>query len=741
MAQQKEVTLDDAFDLALTHMQQGNHRVAEIVFLDILKSIPDHYESHYYLSLARYHMGNLKAAIESIKTALTSDEPEAEWWCNYGIMLNESKEFKNAIKAYNKAIKIDKTYPNAYWNKSHTLWLDGQYEEAEKAARQGIAIDEKCPEAWLNLGTAVVKLGKLEEAASAWEKALELRPEFAFAWNNLGNVLRDMGRLEESEEKCRKALELNPSYVQAMNNLGNAVLDLGRIEEAESLYRKAISGQPDYAEAHNNLSICLINQHKYEESILHARYAISFRPDYADAMINLSLALRSIGQVDEAAKVIQKATLLRPDSAECHVDLADVLFMQDRYGDAEVELQKAKKLKPDSPRVYMKLSNVLERGNKIEEALEAIDMALEKSPEMPEAYLRKGNIYHISNNPEKAREFFSKAIEMRPNMIGALISLAEFYQSLGDLDASRQEVEKAKAIAPNFPALYHTLSKTKKFTADDPDFAKMIEIEKTVERFGLDQAAILNFALFSAYENIGDYKKAFEHLKKGNDYKRRIVPYERERQTDNFELLKNTYTPELLKAYEGKGYKSDIPVFIVGMPRSGTTLTEQIISSHPDVFGAGELTELGILDTELGPLTPENAEKKGRWYVDHVKKRDTSGKAKRITDKMPGNFASIGKIVSILPNAKIIHTRRNPIDTCLSCYKQNFARGQYWSYNLEELAAYYNSYLNLMAYWRSVLGDRFIEIDYEETVDNLEDQARMLIDYVGLPWNDRDMLE
>ena len=452
--------------------------------------------------------------------------------------------------------------------------------------------------------------------------------------------------------------------------------------------------------------------------------------------MNLSIAYRSVGNIEEAEQAIQKATVLKPDSAEMRIELADVLFMRDRYGDAEIELENAKELSSDSSQIYVRLSHVLERGNKIEEALEAVDKAVELNPEMPDAFMRKGSICHLANRPEEALEHFNKALEMKPDMAATLLSLAELNLTLGDKEKARECLEKVQKEHPDFPGLYLTLSKTKKFTEDDPDFQKMVELEKDVERYGIDQACLLNFALFSAYENIGDYKQAFEHLKKANDYKRKQVPYDVERQKANFELLHEGNTKEILKKYEGKGFKSDLPVFIVGMPRSGTTLTEQIISSHPDVFGAGELIEISMLDLEFGAITQKNAKQQGEWYIEKTKERDPSGTAKRITDKMPGNFANLGKILTILPDAKIIHCRRNPIDTCLSCYKQNFARGQYWSYDLEELADYYNMYLETMEYWRKHLGNRFIEVDYEETVNDTEKQARTLIDYVDLPWNE-----
>jgi hypothetical protein len=220
-----------------------------------------------------------------------------------------------------------------------------------------------------------------------------------------------------------------------------------------------------------------------------------------------------------------------------------------------------------------------------------------------------------------------------------------------------------------------------------------------------------------------------------NDFKRQGVPYDREAQEAMFAHIRETYTPEILKELEGKGFDSDLPVFIVGMPRSGTTLTEQIISSHPNVYGAGELIEFGTVSKKFGDVTPDNAAAMGEAYITALKTYDPSGNAKRITDKMPANFTHIGKILSILPQAKIIHCRRDPVDTCLSCFKQNFSRGQYWSYDLEDLAHHYDEYEKMMNYWRDVLGNQFLEIDYEDTVGDFENQARKLIDFVGLEWN------
>ena len=734
--EEKVVTLEEAMNLAVAHMRHDNYRVAEMVLSDILQAHPDHAYGHYLLGLARYFMGNLEGGLENIKQSVEYDEVEAEWLSNLGIILTELKRYEEAIPYFDKAIEKDPDYAESYWNKSHALWFAGQHAEAEEAARKCIALTDDIPEAWLNLGTALVSQGKRDEAIEAWEKALEVKPDFALAYNNIGNALRDEGKLEASAEKCRKALEIDPNYPEALNNLANALLDLGNLEESEEYYRKSATAKPDYVEAHNNLAISLFKQNRYEEAIQSARVALSYRPDYFEALLSLSAACRAMGQMDEAEKAIQQAVILKPESAEARIDLADLLFMKDRYGDAEIELTRARKLDPDTSRVYLKLAEVLERGNKIEEALEAADKAVELNPEMPDAYWKKGNICHIANRIPEAEEFFAKAAEMSPDSAALHMSLAELYITMGEMDKAREAGERVRELAPNSPSLYLILVRTKKFTEDDKDFKALVGLEQKNPHFGVEQLSSLNFALFTAYEQIGDSDKAFEHLIKANDYKRQFVPYDADQQSRNFKNIQELYQKDILKGFEGKGFESDLPVFILGMPRSGTTLTEQIISSHGDVYGAGELMQIALMELQYGVLTPDNAREQGEWYVNEIKELDLTGKAERVTDKMPGNFSNLGKILSILPNSKIIHTKRNPIDTCLSCYKQNFARGQYWSYNMKELGQYYNDYLDLMAYWRDVLGDKFIEINYEDTVSDLEKQARMLIDYVDLPWDD-----
>lgn len=736
MEARKEVPIEDAVKLGLRAYQENNTLVAAQVFRDILNASPGHYISLYFLGLCEYHNGNVESARDYLEKAIEVDATDAQLWSNLGAMHYKLGDNKKALELWNKSLELNPELPDAYGNKANALWEIGDAVEAEKYARRAVELCYEYPDAWLNLGNALVSQKRFDEAFEAWNEALKINPRYAAAFNNMGNALREQGKLKESEEHCRKALAYDPNYPHAHNNLANALRDQGHPVEAEKHYRKAIELQPSYAEAQNNLCVCLIDQGRYEEATLAARYAVSFKPDYADAYLNLCMAMRLLGKTHEAEHAAQKALKLKPDSAMAHIELADIRYMQDRYGDAEELIRQAQKLEPDSTRLNLKLAQVLERAQRVEEALEAVYKAVEENPEMAEAYLVQAQICHISNRLDEALAAAKKCAELSPETAVPYILLAEIWLTKGDLKKAEDYARKAQGINDMLPGIYSTLGKIKKYTKEDEDYKNLMKIARDHKKRGLSQSSTLNFALFDAYEDVGDYKKAFAHLMEGNKNRRDLVPYDRKLQEQMYANIKKQYTPEFIKSCEGKGFDSDLPVFILGMPRSGTTLTEQIISSHPDVYGAGELYDLPMVEREIGTTEPANAAEIGKAYVEAIRKRDKTGKMKRITDKMPGNYLRIGQIASVLPNARIIHCRRDPVDTCLSCFKQNFARGQYWSYDLEDLAHQYKLYLDLMEYWRGVLGDRFLEIQYEETVTDFENQARKLIDYIGLPWND-----
>ncbi len=732
-----EVTLEEALELAKGHHFEGNYLLAERTYRDILKVVPDHFPTIHFLGVLLYQTTVFDEALTYLQKSVEAQPEDKQCWNNLGATLMELKRYDEALEAYDKSLAIDPDFVDALNNKGLALWNSKNIKEAEKLITDSLKLNPDNPDARINLGIIYSTEKKYNEALEIWKSLSEQFPDVDKIWINWGNTLRDMGRFAESETKCRKALDLNPQNPEAHNNLANALRDRGKVEEALEHYKRATDLRPEYFEAHTNTAIALCDQNRFEEAAVAGRYAVAFNRDDPRANSALSLSLRNIGHYADARAASVRAIKADPDNADPYLDLAEVNFMADYLNDAEAALQEALKREPDSARSYKKLADLYERMNEYERGMEAIDRAIELASGMPIMWMRKAGILQMQNKMDEAFTAIDKAIELAPSWHVPYNIKAEMLITVNENDEAIELARKAISLNDKMPGPHATLiSLIDPKGEKDPDFQALLDLRENEKSWGFGGTTVLNYAISEAYEKMKEYDKAFEHLKKACDAKRQLIPYNPQGNAMLVESVKARFTPEFVDKMKDKGYKSDVPVFIVGMPRSGTTLTEQIISSHPDVYGAGELVEISKIRELLGGLQEDNAEEFGQQYVESVLARDPDGTAKRITDKMPGNYVNIGVITTILPDAKIIHCRRNPVDTCLSCYNQNFAQGQYWSYNLEELADEYNRYLDIMNHWRSVLSDRFIEIDYEDTVGSFEEQARRLIDYIGLDWND-----
>ncbi len=740
----EQVSLEDAREIAKSYHQKNNFTLAERTYIDILNAVPDDFKSLYFLSVLCYQQQKYEIGIDYAQQALKIDPDDADTLNVYGVLLSAMGEYKESVAHFEKAIKQKADFVDAYNNLSHSLWQLKEYEAAQTSAQKAVEINPNYADGYINLGAAFIAQQKNDEAMSAWEKAIELNPNHPSAHINLGNILRDQGRIQDAKKYCLSALKLMPDSPEANMNYANILRDLENLEEAEVFYRKAISIKPSYVDAHNNLSLLYLLQGKSEDAATSARFANAFDNKNTLALNNLSTALRAIGKLVEAETITRRSLYLKPDSLEAKLDLADILLLSDKLSEAETLFSDALKnfdvdSNIDKTRLFLKLSVILERANRLGEALDIADKAIESNPQMPDTYHRKAQIYFLNNQLDNALEMIQKGLDVNPNAAMLLGTKAEILQSQGLMEESLKTVRKALLLGDSFsnPTLYYTLSKVKKFVPNDPDIIDMEAYLKNNKFMDTTSKSTMHFNLFKAYQDIKDDDKAFDHLKSGNDQKSQIVLHDRDIETELFNKIKSVFSKKSLSIVKETGYPSEVPVFIVGMPRSGTTLTEQIIASHPDVFGAGELYYLSMLNEEYKHLNQDNNYDYGQSYVKYVQNiSEEAAKAKRITDKMPGNYMYLGQIVTALPNAKIIHCKRNPIDTCLSCYKQYFTLGHYWSYNLDDMAEHYKKYADLIDHWRNAIPDKFIEVSYEDTVNDLETQARRLIDYVGLEWND-----
>jgi tetratricopeptide (TPR) repeat protein len=430
-----------------------------------------------------------------------------------------------------------------------------------------------------------------------------------------------------------------------------------------------------------------------------------------DEALREHMALR----IDNAVALYQRALFLRPDSHDTHNNLGVALIAQGKADEAVRHCERALAINPNHVSAHTNLGIALTMQGKIDQATAQHQRALALNPAYAEAHVELGNILK--------------------------------YQ--GRFDEAAAEYAQAIAIRSDYAEAHFMRSEIKTFHRGDPD---MPALEALAARDDLPahRALIAHFTLHKAFEDCGDYPKAFEHLRKGSDLKRGLVQYHETRVSHFFHRLSEVFDRGIFDRLQGEGDPSSLPIFVVGMPRSGSTLIEQILASHPEVYGAGELR-----DFELAEHTVFRAGGQPIPYPDFVPTLDgaalrrmaqtylarlpalADGKI-RIVDKMPGNFMQVGLIRLVLPNARIIHSMRDPLDTCMSCYSKLFNLGQPFSYDLAELGRYYRLYAGTMAHWRSVLPPgSMLDVSYEDVVDDVEGQARRLIEYCGLPWDDR----
>ena len=549
--------------------------------------------------------------------------------------------------------------------------------------------------------------GLLAEAEQAARRAVALAPNFAPAWNNLGIVLQEMLKLDESRLALERALALEPNNAETLNNLANTLKRLGRAAEAKKRWSAALTLKSDYAEAYSNLA-------------------------------NLSI---DEGDYDGAEGMAQRAIALSPRLADAYVNLAAVMTVRHRYADALHVLDALLAFAPGHPRALAARALALKDLDRLDEALDAAKRAALAAPETPEPHNAVGQAFQAMGQFEPALSAYDRAAALPgPAQQDAIANRGMLFMEFGRKQEALKALEEAARAFPNSPGILFSQTDLKRFAAGDPLIGQM---QALLAREGLSAAdrTTLHFGLGKAYLDIGDSAQAFRHYREGNRLKRATYAYDADGNDRWMAEIAEAFSPTLMRAKADVGARSDTPIFVVGMPRSGTTLVEQILASHPMAHGAGELRRLQSLGDEVGfptgipTLAPDRLKGIGEAYLAHV--APMAAGRRHVVDKMPSNFALAGLIRLVLPDARIIHCRRDPVDACLSCYTKLFAGQQDFAYDLTELGRFHRAFQRLMAHWRDILPTpHLLEVDYEAVVDDLEAEARRMLQFLGLPWDD-----
>ena len=561
---------------------------------------------------------------------------------------------------------------------------------------------------------ALLKLQRYDESNARIERALDVFPEFARAHELRGELLFAKGELVAASEAYQQAAKLDPKRQQSRVKLGQVFLHMGRVEDAAALKGEFLELSQD------NL-------------------------DIANAV-----ELESQDKFDEAEEIYRQILTRHPDNVSAMRLWARIGIQQERYAGAEVLLRQAVKVAPDFGRAWADLCEVLYEQEKFEDAIESAKRLIKMEPRVFDGHVLLAAAYAHTGQYQDAIKSFDRAIEIAPNHVRALCSKGNVYRTIGDQDSAIAAYRRSIKANPLFVEAYWNLANLKTFRFEDQEVEDMRAMIGD-ERIPHEGQVQLNNALGLEFEARKNYDRAFEFIDRGNKLRREQEFYDRVENEEKADLTIETFTKQYLEDNAGHGHTDPAPIFIVGLPRSGSTLLEQILSSHSRVEGTHELPDLaltirssqklsgagGRYPTSVANADANEFKRLGSDYIERTRRHRSS--SPYFTDKNPNNFVHVGFLHLILPNAKIINAKRHPLDSCYGTYKQLFAQGQPFSYDLIELGEHYLQYQRLMDHWHEVLPGKVLDVQYEQVVADLEGQIRRILDYCELEWEDSCM--
>jgi tetratricopeptide (TPR) repeat protein len=638
------------------------------------------------------------------------------WFFDLGLELEHQGRFEEALVSYDKALELKPDDVEALNGRGNVLKALGRTDAALASYDEALALNPNYAAARYGRGCQLQEVGRIDEALADYDKALMLYPDFAEALNNRGVVLKEMNRLGEALASYDGALALNPNVVEAHNNRGVVLEQMNRLDEALASYDRALALNPDLITVIKNRGNVMNALDRTDEALADYDRALALNPCDADACNGRGNVMKKLHRIHEAEAMFRRAIQLDPGSADAHCNLGSVLIDLGKSDQAEAVLRRAVALNPDFAIALHNLGTALIRLDRSDEA---------------EVVIRR-------------------AVALNPDLAGAHHNLGVALMEFGRLSEAREAAERAVALAPLKLPYLRQLGEVRRYVAGDPYFTALEALAQNEASLSVDDQITLHFALAKAQADTGRPEEEFRRLLTGNALKRSHIDYDEIAVLGEIDRAQQVFTSQFIRASEGGGEPSSKPIFIVGMPRSGTTLVEQILASHPMVRGAGELTlfERAIGDVRSvmheAPSYPEMALQMSEGHFRELGARYLAGiqqlapAASHVTDKLPTNFLFAGLIHLALPAATILHTVRDPVDTCISCFSKLFTEVNLQTYDLAELGRYYRHYKALMAHWHRVLPPgRILDVSYEETVADLEGAARRILAHCGLPWDPR----
>lgn len=663
-------------------------------------------------AVEHHRAGRLREAAAAYEQILAAkpDDPEASHLL--GVLRHQQGAYQRAVELISRAVAMQPNVARYHANLAEAFRALGQFDRAVGCCRTALRLTPNYPEAICNLGLAIQGLGQLDEAAAEFRRAIELRPDFAAAHNNLGNVLRELEQLHEATEEFELAVKADPNYPPARTNLGQILLDRGRAEDALPHAQEAVRLQPNVAAFHHNLG----NVYRRLKRNADARsaYLESLRidPNLARAQLHLGLVLQEEGRFDEALHWLKLAAESEPENIVHWERLGSLYEEREEYG----------------------------------RAIPCWRRVLEKQPDRAEIHVALGWALQEESQLIEAEEHYREALRLRPDAAGAMLNLGGLLEELGDLAGAEAAFRQALQLQPAYALPYARLSTLLRDKLPDADLAAL---EERLRDANLDPRpkGRLHFALAAVRDARNEFPAAAASANDANALalqigrgRREYDPTDHERFVDG---LIREFNGDFFDRIREAGSGSRRPVFVIGLPRSGTTLIEQILASHPRVHGAGELRLARRTFESLpgrGDSPMECVANLDRAAIRNLAERylgwlsDLDPDSDRIVDKMPDNYLYVGLLAAMFPNATFIHCRRDLRDIAVSCWITDF-RSIRWANDPLHIASRFRQYRRVMNHWRVVQPVSIHTFDYEDVVADLEGAARRLLSNCRLDWD------
>ncbi|MBU1376213.1 MAG: sulfotransferase [Alphaproteobacteria bacterium] len=619
---------------------------------------------------------------------------------------------------------------------ANAYWTAGRPDIAEYLCRQVLAVSSRQPDALHLTGLILHARGDLEAAIDYLRRACQWPESSSIHLSNFAELCRRKGLLAEGEAAARRAVTADADSIAAWNNLGIILQEAGKLADSVECLQQVALRAPDNPEVHNNLGNTFRRLEQLEPADRSYAHALALRPDYPDALSNRADLLRLLGRLDEAAALTRQAIELSPQLHSAYLNAAAIEMARHRPIDALRWLDALLAFAPDAAPALAARAGALLALNLAAEALAVADRAVVRGPNDPAAVMIWLRCLAALGRGEEALAVLDAVGD--PSLDMQLLRSALLLE-VGRIEAAGALLDDLVDRAPRSGFGWLMRGETRRYAAGDPDLARMEELCGAAGPEAQADRIALTFALGKAWLEAGEPARAFKRLSEANRAKRATFDYDPAAADQWMADIAEAFPAEKLASPAELRRAADLPVFVVGMPRSGTTLVEQVLASHDRVEGAGELSVLERAIGQIGgvmavPNAPaEQVAALGQHYLSAVS--PLAGDAARLVDKMPLNFLYAGVVAMALPGARIIHVRRDPVDTCLSCYTKLFDAPQAFAYDLTELGRFHRAYDRLMGHWRTALpAGTMLEVDYEALVDDLDTQARRMLDFCGLDW-------